>query len=187
MLIYPSKFHNRVLTEYKFNFDGNEVKLLGKQGKTRDYGNPEFFGGTVDWMYATESRVYVADYKTGKEKDPCCAQMKVLSGFAFEVFGLPVTSMIVSIPISKFPARTRAKWYSHRTEHQVIPHKYDFEGSASCAAYMRAIYSRVQTERANRKADLPLTLVKDAAAQCKYCNSKKFCKEWLGDEIPCPT
>lgn len=173
---------NKVLTEYKFVFDGNEVKLVGKEGKTRDYGHPDNFGGTADWMYATDSRVFVADYKTGIEKDPCCAQMKVLAGFAFEVFGVPVTSIIVNIPISKFPARKRELWYAHRTPHQVIPHEYDFEGSASCARFMRDIYSRVQLEREHLKQGLPVLLNKDVTKQCRYCNSKKFCGEWLSDD-----
>lgn len=176
----------RVLTEHKFVFDGNTVKLLGKQGKSRDYGHPDNFGGTADWMFATDKRVYVVDYKTGVEKDPCCAQMRILAGFAYEYFALPVTTLIVNLPVSKFPARNRAAWYSHKTKHEIFKHEYDLDGSTSCAAFMRDIYSRVQAERDKAKQGLPIILVKDTSKQCKYCNSKKFCKEFLTDTPESP-
>lgn len=166
------------LLEQKFVFDGNEVKLLPKTAKTRDYGSIDNFGGTSDWLAITEDRVYIGDYKTGKFVPPNSEQMRILAGMAYEVWQKPITTVIIHIPAATFPARAKDKWEAARIKHAIVPHTWDNDESRACSTFMRELYSRVTEQRDNAKQGLPLFLNPDREKQCLYCNSKKYCSEY---------
>ena len=168
----------RIFTEQKFWFDGNDTKLLRKTHKSRDYPDNEGFGGTTDWLKAGIDRVAVVDYKTGIEKDPLCAQMKILAGFAYEVWGVAITTCIVNIPVSKFPAKNRSAWYTTPIKYELYTHELTEDESKACASFMRDVYCRVTEQRNNARNNLPLLLNLDPKKQCKYCESKSYCHEW---------
>jgi hypothetical protein len=171
-----SSFH--ILLEQKFVFDGNRVRMLPTDSKSRDYGSISNFGGTIDWMAVTDNRIYVFDYKTGKIVPPDSEQMRILAGFAYEVYDRPVTTGIVHIPASSFPARAKDKWHTAKIKHSVVTREYDKTETEACATFARDLHERVSLEREKHSKGLPLILNRNDEAQCKRCNSKTVCPEW---------
>lgn len=167
--------NEQVIREQMFLLESDGVQMVSKKQKSRDYGSLSGFGGTADWIKVTDTHVGIFDYKTGTPVKPDCEQMKILAYFASQIWtDREVITGIVMIPVSKFPARSRAKWSTHKTPHEILPWRPTKDEVEACGELTRDIYSRVQEQRLRRENGLPVIVTK-GDKQCKYCNQKPKC------------
>ena len=105
--------------------------------------------------------------------------MKILAYFASQIWtNREVITGIVMIPVSKFPAKSRIKWSSHKTRHEITQWHPTKNEVAACGQLTHDIYSRVQEQRQRRENGLPVLVTRNDSKQCKYCNQKPNCPEF---------
>lgn len=162
------------LLEQPFAYQDGTIRLLERTNDRNTQYPPGSFGGTADVIIVTDTMVSVVDYKSGSAPvDPDSPQMRVLAAFAYLVWQRAVSTTILTINASSF-SKNKCKPVPHYPSSKMWTNE-ELEG---CTEYMRAIYSRVQQARDDRKKGLPVVTNPDEERQCKWCSSKPYCPSY---------